>query len=256
MHFGRRGMWSEDRTAEADLLRCLEAFDDRLDHLYLVGDVFDAFIEYDRVVPKGFVRFQGHIAALTDRGIPVTYLLGNHDPWHRRYFEEELGVTVVPDACSSTHYDHRLYCAHGDHLAGAAGGFTTRFRSFLRHPVCVTLYRTLLPANTGIALAQWVSRQIHDPSTNPDLVEALSRRGAALLRDGRADVVVMGHSHVPTLQTERRGVYLNTGTWFADRTFATLTPTEARLMRWNGTRAEIIESADLQNQTVAAGRSN
>ncbi|PEN14344.1 UDP-2,3-diacylglucosamine hydrolase [Longibacter salinarum] len=255
MHFGRTGAPDAEKAEEADLLRCLDAFDDELEHLYLVGDVFDAFIEYSRLVPKGFVRFQGRIASLTDRGIPVTYLLGNHDPWHADYFTEELGVDVVPDHCVATHYGHRVLCAHGDHLAGSAGGLTTRFRSLLRHPACVALYRTLLPANLGFGLAQWVSRQMHDRTPNPDLVQTLAERGHDLIKQDRADMVVMGHSHVPTLQQNEHGMYLNTGTWFADRTFVVLTEPAARLMQWNGRRAEIIESADFQNDMAEAGRS-
>jgi UDP-2,3-diacylglucosamine hydrolase len=254
MHFGRSGDPAAERSTEADLLRCLDAHADDLAHLYLVGDVFDAFIEYDRLVPKGFVRFQGRLASLTDRGVPVTYLLGNHDPWHDDYFEAELGVEIVADQCEHTHYGRRVFCAHGDHLAGAAGGLTTQLRRLLRAPACVRLYRTLLPANTGVRLAQWVSRSMHDRSPDPALVDALADRGHALLQRHDTDLVVMGHCHVPCLDTSPSGTYLNTGTWFADRTFATLDESGARLLRWNGSRAEIIESTDFTEHTTGSGR--
>src|SRR5512145_248861 len=53
--------------------------------LFLVGDVFDFWYEYRKVVPKGFVRFLGKICEFTDSGIPVYFFTGNHDVWMFHY---------------------------------------------------------------------------------------------------------------------------------------------------------------------------
>src|SRR5690606_33962398 len=37
--------------------------------LFLVGDIFDTWFEYKNVVPKGFTRFMGKLAALRDKGL-------------------------------------------------------------------------------------------------------------------------------------------------------------------------------------------
>lgn len=49
--------------------------------IFLVGDIFDFWFEYRRVVPKGFVRTLGKLAELTDRGVRVVFFTGNHDMW-------------------------------------------------------------------------------------------------------------------------------------------------------------------------------
>ncbi|TXI85963.1 MAG: UDP-2,3-diacylglucosamine diphosphatase, partial [Crocinitomicaceae bacterium] len=49
--------------------------------IFLVGDIFDFWFEYKHAIPKGFVRLQGKIADLTDKGIPVHVFTGNHDMW-------------------------------------------------------------------------------------------------------------------------------------------------------------------------------
>ena len=273
MHFGRSTSPRTEREAESDLVDCLRAHRDRLTHLYLVGDVFDAYIEYPTLVPKGFVRFQAEIASLTDAGVPVTYLLGNHDPWHRDYFASELGVTVVPNYCTRTHAladpaadstadpaaapavnstkapSVRVFCAHGDEQAGAAGGRTKRFRPILRHPACVWLYRNVFPGDLGFRLARRVSRGIHDRSVNPDLVRALDNDARARLAETDADLVVMGHTHASRLHTYPGGVYLNTGAWRHERTFARLTASGIHLARWNGSHAQVIEATDLPVST-------
>ena len=46
------------------------------------------------MVPKGFVRVLGKLAAITDSGIPVHYFVGNHDLWIRDYFEKELNIKM------------------------------------------------------------------------------------------------------------------------------------------------------------------
>lgn len=240
MHFGR-GERARERENEDALLRCLEAHADAAEHLYLVGDVFDGYIEYRHLVPKGFVRFQALLARWTDRGIPVTYLFGNHDPWHRDYFAEELGVTLVPETLEATHYGCRLHLAHGDAQASTHRGFSW-LRPLMRHPLAARLYRSL-PADLGIGLARRVSRALHDPAPDPAVIERLRAHARRTLRGGRADVVILGHSHAPALHRWPEGAYANTGNWYENRTFVRLDPDGLSLARWNGTRALDIESA-------------
>lgn len=57
--------------------------------IYLVGDIFDFWFEYKHAIPKGFVRLQGKIAELTDKGIEIHFFTGNHDMWMFSYHEKE-----------------------------------------------------------------------------------------------------------------------------------------------------------------------
>lgn len=243
MHFGRRSDGAE-RANERALIECLEAHAAEVDHLYLLGDVFDGYIEYRHLIPKGFVRFQGLLARWTDQDIPVTYLVGNHDPWHEDHFSEEIGVSLELDAVEAAHYGHRLHLAHGDAL-GSAHRLYPWLRPLLRHPVPVRLYRTLLPADLGLRLARWVSRRLHDPDAQEAVAETLRAETRSLLQREALDAVVLGHSHIPTLQESPDGVYVNTGNWYEERTFARLDETGLHLRRWNGGRAQTIESVPL-----------
>jgi len=242
MHFGR-GTPSQEREKEAALIDFLHAHADQVKHLYLVGDVFDGYIEYRHLVPKGLARFQGLLARWTDRGVPVTYLVGNHDPWHESYFSRELGVRVVSDALEVEHEGLRLYLVHGD-AHGSTHTLYPWLRPLLRHPWAVRLYRAVLPADLGLGLARWVSRRLHDEGPDPEVIQALRAHARIRLRQYGADAVVMGHSHVPALHAWAEGIYLNTGNWYERRTFGRLTNGTMRLQRWNGTRAVDIESAD------------
>ena len=60
----------------------------------MVGDVFDFWFEYGRVVPKGFVRALGKLAQMTDRCVRVVMLTGNHDMWVGDYLAAECGIEL------------------------------------------------------------------------------------------------------------------------------------------------------------------
>nr|MCU0341816.1 UDP-2,3-diacylglucosamine diphosphatase [Spirosomataceae bacterium] len=76
--------------------RRLVAWLDSIKHdarlICLVGDIFDFWYEHRRVVPRGFVRLLGKLAALTDAGVEIIAFPGNHDMWMRDYFETELNI--------------------------------------------------------------------------------------------------------------------------------------------------------------------
>ncbi len=58
--------------------------------IFIVGDMFDFWYEYRRVVPKGYVRLLGKLAEITDAGIPIHFFVGNHDMWMKDYLHPEL----------------------------------------------------------------------------------------------------------------------------------------------------------------------
>src|SRR5690606_40203420 len=58
--------------------------------LFLMGDVFDFWFEYQHVIPKGYIRFLGKLAELADSGIKITFFKGNHDMWMFNYLEKEI----------------------------------------------------------------------------------------------------------------------------------------------------------------------
>ncbi len=241
LHVGRDA--AGDRAAEADLIGCLRAHADAVEHVYLVGDLYDEYIEYRHLVPRGLERLKGLLAEWTDRGVRVTYLTGNHDPWHRAHFADDLGVEVVAGGVLRRHVGRWVYVAHGDALDPTTPLYR-RLRPLLRHPLPVALYKYLLPGDSGFALARRLNRRFHDDAINPERVAGLRRAAARLLGRTRLDLVVMGHSHQPDDYRLAGGHYLNLGAWYEQRTFARLdTRAGARLLRWNGRAGTIIEGS-------------
>lgn len=232
MHFSKSGDPAREREKERALVACLRAHWDEVERLYLLGDVFDTYVEYPSLVPKGFVRFQGLLAEWTDRGVPVAYLVGNHDPWHLDYFERELGVRTVDGALLEPLCGRSVYMHHGDGIHAEERLYRWML-PVARHAASTWLYRNALPGDAGMRLARWASRTFGDEEHEPEKAAALRRRARRVLRTEDADLALMGHTHLPERRDWPEGAYLNLGAWHGERTFALLDDNgDVRLLRW------------------------
>lgn len=94
----------------------LDFISEDVTELYLLGDIFDFWFEYKKVVPRGFTRILGRLVSLTDRGIPVHFFTGNHDLWVFDYLKEETGLIIHYDKLITTIGNKKFLLAHGDGL--------------------------------------------------------------------------------------------------------------------------------------------
>ena len=235
MHFGR-GNRATERAEELSLISLLHSVEAEIEHLFLLGDVFDEYIEYRHLVPKGLVRFMGLLARWTDKGIPVTYLKGNHDPWHIDYFNQELGVRVHDGPLIEPLLGKHVYMHHGD-VVGSRIPFYSVLKRLLRHPFPVGIYRTLLPGDVGFRLARWVNGRLHTEAINMPVVEQLREYAKKILAGPSCNVVLMGHSHYPDRYDGPEGTYINTGSWRFNRTFVSFSSEGLHLKQWDGSTA-------------------
>ena len=68
IHLGMHPI-EESRKREKIFISWLSSVEDDMAELWLLGDVFDYWFEYKRVVPRGYTRFLGKLAELADKGI-------------------------------------------------------------------------------------------------------------------------------------------------------------------------------------------
>lgn len=195
--------------------------------IYLLGDVLDYWYEYRHVVPKGFIRFFGQLAALADSGVRITWMTGNHDIWLYGYFRDEMGIEIV-DApfIERTIAGRRFILAHGDRVGHASPGF--RFIcSLFRNRICQRLYSAIHPGLT-IPFARWWSRSSregsagYNPSSPHNLSRIIADATALAKTHPHTDYIVEGHHHValdePLSSTATRLIVL--GDWIRLNTYA------------------------------------
>ena len=79
-HLGPTPARGGDTQRLERLLPFLRHVGDRgAEHLYILGDLFDFWFDYHHVMPIRHFRILGAIRSLVERGVPVTFLGGNHD---------------------------------------------------------------------------------------------------------------------------------------------------------------------------------
>jgi UDP-2,3-diacylglucosamine hydrolase len=248
IHLGRTG-GVEDRDRETDLVAFLRHLGPELSALFLVGDVFDAYIEYRSVLPKGAYRLVAELDRLVDLSVPVTYILGNHDPWHRDFFSE-IGIEIVAESVVKKHYGRSILVAHGDQAAArwSLYGF---LRPMLRSRLLVGIYRNLLPVDLGYALARFVKNLVSSQQPSPENVERLRRFAFRQLARPDIDSVVLGHSHQAEICTNRDGTYVNAGEWDRLRQAVLLDEQGFRVVSWTSEAGEsVIASEESQRVPI------
>lgn len=124
--------------------------------LFLVGDVFDFWYEYKKVVPRGFVRFLGKIAEFVDSGIPVHFFAGNHDIWVFDYLPKEVGVILHMDPYLTSINGKKFFIAHGDGLGPGDYSYKMLRKIFIS-PVMQFMFSKIHP-NVAFSFGHWWSK--------------------------------------------------------------------------------------------------
>jgi len=124
--------------------------------IYLLGDIFDFWWEYKLVVPRGFTRFLGTVAEITDSGIPVHFFTGNHDMWVGDYLSSECGMTIHKSPITTQFNGKNFHLAHGEGLGTKSAGYKILLSIFRNKPLQV-MYSALHPSiGVGIGYARSV----------------------------------------------------------------------------------------------------
>jgi UDP-2,3-diacylglucosamine hydrolase len=132
------------RAHEKKLVDWLDTVKVDAEAIYLLGDVFDFWFEYKTVVPKGFVRFLGKLAELTDAGIEIHFFTGNHDIWTFGYLEEEIGLTIHRKPTTVKLGEKKFFLAHGDGLCTDDKTFAF-IRKVFHNKLCQKMFAYLPP---------------------------------------------------------------------------------------------------------------
>ena len=209
----------DSREREKRVVRWLQTTEADGAALFLLGDVFDFWFEYKRAVPKGFVRFQGELARLTDKGVPVFLFTGNHDMWMYDYFPAELGVRVFHHPVEIQVGETLFLVGHGDGL-GPGDHKYKLLKKVFKNKINQRLFGMLHP-NLGIKLAHAWSRKSRLANNVKESQEDFDPDKEFLLAYCRQqeqirhhDYYIFGHRHLLLdLEVAPSSRYLNPGDW-------------------------------------------
>lgn len=187
----------EEPAITAGFLHFLQREAPHCDALYILGDLFEAWIGDDDPNPL----HQQVARALRALPVPVYFIHGNRDFLIGRRFAQACGMTLLPEEQVLTLYGRRLLIMHGDTLCTDDTGYL-RFRAKVHNPWIQRLF---------LALPLWIRKRIaarmradskqanqHKSQTIMDVnQEAVV---ATMLRQ-QVPLLIHGHTHRPAIHT-------------------------------------------------------
>ncbi len=231
------GSYHQSLERELRVVAWLESIAGEAGAVFLMGDLFDYWYEFRRVVPAGFVRFLGAVAKITDKGIPVYFFPGNHDLWTFRYLTEEVGITILRKAVYTTLYDVPFYLGHGDGVGNDERLYKI-MKACFSNKTLQWLFSKMHP-DWNLALGQgWSKRSrlakgVYTPFLGRER-EAQFQFAEQSLKEQYSRFFVMGHRHLP-MDVELTGGsrLIGLGEWIEACTYAVFDGKELSLLSFN-----------------------
>lgn len=229
--------YEKSLAREKRIINWLDSIEHDAQEIFLLGDVFDFWFEYKNAIPKGFVRLQGKIANLTDKGIKVHWFLGNHDMWIFGYIPKELGVELHQSEIERVFNDKLFFIGHGDGLGPGDKGYKI-IKKIFRAKFFQWCFARLHP-NLGIGIANFWSRSSRKKTGDDDSVfygedkEMLVLYCKEKIKKKNYNFFMFGHRHYPMdIKISETSRYINTGDWFKKDTYAVFDGEKMELLEY------------------------
>ncbi len=186
--------------------------------IFLLGDIFDFWFEFQHAVPKGYTRLLGTLAQLADSGIHIHYFVGNHDMWLRDYFQKELGVTVYFKPQKMIIEGKNFLIGHGDGIGPKQWKYKFLKRFFFKnkflYPFFIRLFHPdwLMPIGNLWSTKSRQYNSIKEKTYLGDDKEFLVQFCKQYLQKESIDYFIFGHRHLPLeIRLNEKSFYYNTG---------------------------------------------
>lgn len=192
---------TDAREHEMHVVRMLQSFEKDCKTLYMMGDILDYWFEYRTVVPRGYIRFFGQLARMSDMGIKIVWFIGNHDIWLFDYLRDQIGMEIIDGNVTRDIDGKRFFLGHGDALPGSSRGFRI-LRAFFRNRVCQKLFSGIHPRWTIPFAHRWSNHSRSKSSTpipvarRPYKEQFVIFAKEYLEQHPDIDFFVFGHQHI------------------------------------------------------------
>ncbi|MBI9067568.1 MAG: UDP-2,3-diacylglucosamine diphosphatase [Salinivirgaceae bacterium] len=216
VHLGHPSL-EEGKWREQLFVKWLDDIKNDAQEIFLVGDIFDFWYEYKKVVPRGFTRTLGKLAELTDAGIPIHFFTGNHDIWVFDYLAKETGVKIYREPLETALFGKKFYIAHGDGLG--PGDKSYKLLKIVFTSKILQWFFSRLHPN----FALWLAHSWSNASRGAKGIEAEKFKGIAsellykhtleILERKHFDYFVYGHRHLMINKPVNGATFINLGDW-------------------------------------------
>lgn len=184
---------SHPETAKI-FLQFLQGLDENVDALYILGDLFEAWIGDDDLSDFNRTIFNA-IHSVSARKIPVYFLHGNRDFLIGKKFAKLTGCTIIPDETIVNVYGESVLLMHGDVLCTKDIAYL-KARKWMRNTLLQKAFQ-MLPLNTRKKIASKLRQksQQHVKSATMDIMDVTHSEVARIMKKHQITTLIHGHTH-------------------------------------------------------------
>jgi UDP-2,3-diacylglucosamine hydrolase len=173
------------------------------DALYILGDLFEAWVGDDDPSETGaFVARE--LKALSESGVPVSFIRGNRDFLLGEEYARRAGMTILPDPAVVVLYGQSTLLMHGDTLCTGDLAYQ-QFRAQVRNPAWQQQFLSQ-PLVARVAFAQQARAAskahqagLQDKGTMESITDVTPETVNTTLSRFGIERLIHGHTHRPAI---------------------------------------------------------
>ncbi|EOC1149746.1 UDP-2,3-diacylglucosamine diphosphatase [Cronobacter sakazakii] len=224
---------SEEPAITAGFLRFLAGTAREADALYILGDLFEAWIGDDDPEPL-HREIAAALRALVQSGVPCYFIHGNRDFLLGRRFARESGMQLLPEEQVLDLYGRRVLIMHGDTLCTDDAGYQA-FRAKVHKPWLQTLFLALpLRLRRRIAARMRTGSKASNSQKDLAIMDVNPQAVVDTIERQRVQWLIHGHTHRPAVHTlEANGKPAHRvvlGAWHSEGSMVKVTPDDVELV--------------------------
>lgn len=228
----------ETKKRENIIVSWLNSIEEQASHIFLLGDIFDFWIEYKHFIPKTTVKFLAKLQELSDKGIKIYMFSGNHDNWWKNYFVDYIGVHKMTTSALYIKINKvKLFLHHG-HYVGHKGIFASPLKIFFYKPFYSFIQFIFHPdfvASSCFKIftsnqSKRIEKDLKNISINQNFLSKIAR---LLYKKYSPNYIFFGHKHI----AEREKIaedceYVNLGEWMISPHYAIFDGNKVELKKY------------------------
>ena len=188
----------EEPAITAGFLRFLAGEARKADALYILGDLFEAWIGDDDPNPL-HRQMAAAIKAVSDSGVPCYFIHGNRDFLLGKRFARESGMTLLPEEKVLELYGRRVLIMHGDTLCTDDAGYQA-FRAKVHKPWLQMLFLALpLFVRKRIAARMRANSKEANSSKSLAIMDVNQNAVVSAMEKHQVQWLIHGHTHRPAV---------------------------------------------------------
>lgn len=172
------------------------------DALYLLGDIFEAWIGDDAPMP-GLEAIYDELAALSARGTALYFQHGNRDFLVGQAFLDTLGARALPDQQLISVPGGQALLMHGDQLCTDDTEYQA-FRAQVRNPVWQQQFLSqTVEERLAIARQLRAASKARGAEKSADIMDVNPQAVSDALQQAGVDLLIHGHTHRPAIHDDQ-----------------------------------------------------